>query len=33
MISKRVSLYSSKLGMVFDNYNLLKNEIMKEHLV
>lgn len=33
MISKRVSLYSSKLGMVFDNYNLLKNEIIKEHLV
>ncbi len=33
MIDRRISLYSTKLQMVFDNYNLLKNEIMKEHLV
>jgi len=31
-IDKRKNLYSLKLQKVFDNDNLLKNDIMKEHL-
>lgn len=33
MIDKRVSLYSSTLQKVFDDYSLLKIDVMKEHLI